>query len=124
MHPNPGLHANANSIEIAAGPRGRGNSESGVLEKETGWQPWTSTPSVLYIRSRAAGFQGLEAVALGKLSISMDPSKMSDTMEDPKTEHLDRVPSQLDVIHDDVFGELTEDGPNYRNVHCIHPAAH
>ena len=63
-------------------------------------------------------------MALGKLSPSMDPSKMSDAMEDPKTEHLDRVPSQLDVIHDDVFGELTEDGPNYRNVHCIHPASH
>ena len=40
--------------------------------------------------------------------------------EDPKVEHLDRVPSHT---HDDVFGELTEGGPNYRNVHtCIHPA--
>lgn len=43
---------------------------------------------------------------------------MPDPVTDLKAEHLDGVPSELDVTHDDVFGELTEDGPNYRNVHA------
>lgn len=47
----------------------------------------------------------------------MDPAKISAMDEDPKVEHLDTVPSHLNITHDDVFGELTEDGPNYRNVH-------
>ncbi|CAG8122158.1 unnamed protein product [Penicillium salamii] len=40
----------------------------------------------------------------------MDSSKMEDNKDD-----LTIVPSQ-DLNHDDVFGELREDGPNYRNV--------
>ncbi|CAG8267120.1 unnamed protein product [Penicillium olsonii] len=39
----------------------------------------------------------------------MDPSKIEDKSD------LATVPSQ-DLNHDDVFGELREDGPNYRNV--------
>lgn len=27
-----------------------------------------------------------------------------------------------DITHDAVFGELSEDGPNYRNVWCILPS--
>lgn len=38
-------------------------------------------------------------------------------MEDNKDD-LTIVPSQ-DLNHDDVFGELREDGPNYRNVRMI-----
>ncbi|CAI7582203.1 unnamed protein product [Penicillium bialowiezense] len=41
----------------------------------------------------------------------MDPSKIEDTKGDLVT-----LPSQIDLNHDDVFGELREDGPNYRNV--------
>ena len=44
----------------------------------------------------------------------MDSSKMEDTKGD-----LTTVPSQIDLNHDDVFGELREDGPNYRNVRAI-----
>lgn len=80
-------------------------------------------PPGLYIRPMRTKAKALEIAAICKLHLRMDPSKISDPMEeDPKAEHLDRVPSHLFVTHDDVFGELTEDGPNYRNVHtCIHP---
>lgn len=37
-------------------------------------------------------------------------------MTDPK-EDLETDPSHNEVVYDDVFGEVTEDGPNYRNVH-------
>ncbi|RAL08074.1 uncharacterized protein BO97DRAFT_377415, partial [Aspergillus homomorphus CBS 101889] len=43
----------------------------------------------------------------------MDSSKMVDHKDH---EHLETVPDQLDIVNDDVFGELTEGGPNYRNV--------
>src|SRR5699024_3850561 len=69
MLPNPGLHANANSIETAAGPRGRGASESGAWRKELVGHHVSTLPGPVYIRSarsRAAGFQGLAAVALCK----------------------------------------------------------
>ncbi|RJE23743.1 hypothetical protein PHISCL_03936 [Aspergillus sclerotialis] len=36
-------------------------------------------------------------------------------MTDPK-EELETVPSHTEAVYDDVFGEVTEDGPNYRNV--------
>jgi hypothetical protein len=39
-------------------------------------------------------------------------------MTDPKEEH-DTVPSHVEATHDDVFGEVTEDGPNFRNVPII-----
>ena len=42
----------------------------------------------------------------------MDPSKMTDPKEDLETD-----PSHNEVVYDDVFGEVTEYGPNYRNVH-------
>lgn len=41
-------------------------------------------------------------------------------MEEPK-EDVGTVPSHIEATHDDVFGEITEDGPNYRNVHTTTP---
>lgn len=49
-----------------------------------------------------------------KIAASMDPSKMTEPKED-----VDTVPSHIEPIHDDVFGEITEDGPNFRNVQRI-----
>lgn len=49
----------------------------------------------------------------GKISFSepsMDSAKMTEL--DEKIE----APAQLEYTHDDVFGEITEDGPNFRNV--------
>lgn len=31
-------------------------------------------------------------------------------------QHPENDPSQATILNDDVFGELTESGPNYRNV--------
>lgn len=57
---------------------------------------------------------GLRSKFPSFVDLNMDPSKMEDTKED-----LNTVPSQIDLNHDDVFGELREDGPNYRNVRAI-----
>ena len=43
---------------------------------------------------------------------SMDSAKMTELDHDEKIE----APAQLEYTHDDVFGEITEDGPNFRNV--------
>lgn len=32
---------------------------------------------------------------------------------------LDAVPMHLEQTHDDVFGEITDDGPNFRNVNLL-----
>jgi hypothetical protein len=50
---------------------------------------------------------------------------MTDMKKEKDLEGLGTSPSQndldpsSDIAHDDVFGEITEHGPNYRNVRSI-----
>lgn len=42
---------------------------------------------------------------------------MADITDDPTKAELGKTPTEGEPTHDVVFGEITEDGPNYRNVH-------
>lgn len=81
----------------------------------------TAAPT-LYIRPVLPREKVSGALRIYKLYLNMDPAKIADPIDDdPKVEHLDTIPSHINITHDDVFGELTEDGPNYRNVHTGQP---
>ena len=56
----------------------------------------------------------------------MDPSIIhtKGKLEDePDALHLEKGELVDDVTHDPVFGEITEEGPNYRNVRTFLPIA-